>query len=298
MVRRIIVSFITSISIVSLLFTGVAHAQQSDPILSGLQYGVNLMIPPSSTNKTANVYYALGDSVAAGWGLPQSTAATARDKQCGRSPQAYATQVSKSTKLKMVNNSCKGATAGDLFTSQSVPGPNIPPQLNAAFSQGTPRLITVTAGANDAHWSSFLQQCYVSNCATSGSTKLANAYLKALQLKLYYLFSDIQSRSGGTPPTVVMTGYYNPLSANCVTPNSSITASEITWMNAEVAALNQTIKNVSSHYSFVRFAPVDFTGHDVCSSTPWIQGLNATGPFHPTATGQKAIAAAVIRALQ
>ena len=300
MVRRIILSLTASLAVISLVFAPVANAQSttSDPILQGLQYGVNLLIPPASGTKTTNTYYALGDSVAAGWGLPQSSTASSRDKQCGRSPQAYASIVAKSAKLSYVNNSCKGATAGDLFTSQSVSGPNIPPQLNAAFAKGTPRLITITAGANDAHWSAFLRQCYVTNCATETTTAVANAYLSALQLKLYYLFSDISSRSGGVPPTVVVTGYYNPISAACSAQTTAITAAEVNWMNAEVGALNQTIQNVASRYSFVRFAPVSFAGHDACSTNPWVQGLNAPAPFHPTATGQKIIAASVIKALQ
>lgn len=296
MIRRVIFSFIASLTIIGLACTSTVYAQEADPILSGLQSGVNLLIPSSTTAKTTNTYYALGDSVAAGWGLAQSTKATARDKQCGRSPQAYASYVAKSIKLRYVNASCKGATVGDLFTAQHVEGPNIPAQLKTAFHKGTPRLITITAGANDAHWSAFLQQCYVSNCATSSTTTLANAYLAAMQFKLYYAFSDIQSLSAGTPPTVVVTGYYNPVSANCVGQN--FTSQELTWVNAEVTALNQTIKNVASHYSFVRFAPVDFTGHDVCSTTPWIQTANQAAPFHPTTTGQKAIAASVIKTLR
>jgi hypothetical protein len=40
-------------------------------------------------------------------------------------------------------------------------------------------------------------------------------------------------------------------------------------------------------------APVSFAGHDLCSSEPWIQTTSDPMPFHPTATGQEAIARAV-----
>ena len=36
----------------------------------------------------------------------------------------------------------------------------------------------------------------------------------------------------------------------------------------------------------------DFTGHELCSPLPYVQGLGAAAPFHPTAAGQLAIALA------
>jgi hypothetical protein len=36
----------------------------------------------------------------------------------------------------------------------------------------------------------------------------------------------------------------------------------------------------------------DFTGHGLCSSDPWVQGIASDAPFHPTAAGELAIALA------
>ncbi len=36
----------------------------------------------------------------------------------------------------------------------------------------------------------------------------------------------------------------------------------------------------------------DFTGHELCTSQPYVQGLSAPAPFHPTVLGQLAIALA------
>lgn len=246
--------------------------------------------PPAS-------YAALGDSVAAGLGLAGVTTPTGTGTQCGRSSEAYPYTVASVMKLPLNHIACSGATAGDLFTEQGVDGPNISAQLDGAFAAGTPALITITAGANDAHWSEFVRGCYVTNCATGTATFLANSYLTALQAKLYIAFSSIYLRSAGTPPTVVITGYYNPVSSTCTTSQSNITASEITWLSAENTALNQTIANVSRHYSFVRVAPVDFTGHDICSLNPWVQSLTDAAPFHPTTAGEQVIAQSVLRSL-
>lgn len=287
-----------SVLVASLVTTLViplsAHAQDtSDPITSGLWAGSNLMLEsPSLGGKKSRVYAALGDSVAAGIGLPTTTGT---DPRCGTTKQAYAYSIAKTTKLSLVHAACSGATVGDLFTKQRLSGPNIAPQLDAAFAKGTPRLITITAGANDAHWSEFVKKCYAMTCGTANDTQAANSFLTALQWKLYYMFYSIQSRSNGTPPPVVLTGYYNPLSSRCT--SAQLTAGEITWLTGEAKALNQTIRNVTKQFSFATFVPIDFTGHDVCSSTPWVQGPHDPAPFHPTADGQKAMARAIKTAL-
>jgi lysophospholipase L1-like esterase len=242
-------------------------------------------------------YVALGDSVAAGLGLPASAGTSGRTAQCGRSAEAYPYDIAAARNLTVMNIACSGATAGDLFTAQRVPGPNIPAQLPQAFANGTPELMTITAGANDMHWTAFLQKCMAATCGSSTDTALANAYLKALQLKLHYLFNDIAYRSNGTPPVVVVTGYYNPLSDQCAAADSRLTPAEIQWFASEVAGINTALERVSSHYSFVRFAPVNFSGHDLCSTDPWVQGLQDPAPIHPTAAGQAAIAEAVLSKL-
>lgn len=293
-IRRLLLAIPLSLLVV-LSTSASAFAATSDisPIWSGLRQGFNMATGSSSDDSHANVYAALGDSVAAGLGLKKASGSTSRDVQCGRSPQAYTTTIARAANLPIINAACSGATAGDIFTEQGVSGPNIPPQLDAAFAKGTPALMTITAGANDAHWRGFLRTCYATNCATGASTTAANAYLVSLQLKLYYMFYAIQSRSSGTPPRVYVTGYYNPLSNNCL--SSRITSAEIAWLNAEATALNQTIQNVTNAFSsFATFVPVSFAGHDICASTPWVQGLAGKAPFHPTAAGQQAIAKAIL----
>jgi len=252
---------------------------------------------PTTPNSARPIYAALGDSVAAGLGLPAPANAEPGMTFCGRSSQSYAYQVAAATNMTLRHGACSGATVGDLFTKQGVNGPNITAQLDYAYAAGTPSLITITAGANDAHWDEFIRGCYASRCANGVTTSLANGYLVALQAKLYVAFTSIQLRSNGAPPPVIVTGYYNPLSTACTQYQSNITADEIAWLAAETAALNQTIKDVSSKYSFVTYVPVDFSEHDICSGSSWIQGLADKAPFHPTAAGQQAIARSVLSSI-
>jgi hypothetical protein len=144
---------------------------------------------PSNTNlgNNSGIYAAMGDSVAAGLGLTGMSNANSNDTQCGRSSQGYPSLVAQQTGYRLVNVACSGATAGDLYTNQGVQGPNIGPQLDQAFRQGTPQLITITAGANDVHWDSFARACYATDCATSLNAGLARFYLTGLQSKLLKL---------------------------------------------------------------------------------------------------------------
>lgn len=311
-------------AIIGLTGTATVHAQSTtgddsltQSILQGLWDGahfnfgpVHTPLPGSQTSTNGSTpstpvpapapptgrYAALGDSVAAGLGLPLS-GTDATTTTCGRSTQAYAYTVAKGMNMTLIHGACSGATVGDLITKQAVSGPNIPAQLDTAYANGAPSLITITAGANDAHWQDFIRACYATNCNNTATTTLANAYLVSLQAKLYASLTAISARSGGTPPQVVLTGYYSPLSQACTSLQSNITADEITWLNGETSALNQTIQNVASHYSFARFAAVDFTGHDLCFGDSWIQGLTDSAPFHPTAAGQQAIASSVLHSL-
>ena len=302
MIKRFIALIMTCslLAVAALPVATVSAQNKKDPIGSGLWSGANFDLSgktarKSSTSKPtmpdSRVYAALGDSVAAGAGLP------GQDTQCGRSNQAYPHEVARKTGLTLAHIACSGATAGDLVTKQGVSGPNLSPQLQTAFANGTPRLITITAGANDAHWDDFLRKCYGMTCGTKSDDYIAKAYLTTLKAKLHIAFTDVQRRSNGTPPPVVVTGYYNPLSSKCIAPGQ-LTAAEISWLNKEAAALNKAIQDVSKRYKkFVKFVPVSFSGHDACSADPWVQGLQDPAPFHPTAKGQSVIAQAVLRAV-
>lgn len=235
-------------------------------------------------------YAALGDSIAAGLGL-SSPADT--QEACGRTFDAYPYTVANDRGLEINHLACSGATIGDLFTEQGINGPNIPPQLDRAFASGAPELITITAGANDVRWENFLAKCYASTCGTNVDDQVASGLMAALDLKLQLLFQNIEQRSNGSPPEVVVTGYYLPFSDHCSQMEPRLTLQETSWLNAQTEILNQKLQNAADQHDFATFVPIDFTGHDICSGDPWIQTLDDPAPFHPTFEGQQAIARAI-----
>lgn len=333
MFKRIAHNCIIALLAVSFIFpAGIAYAgdttppptptssqERPDPISSGLWAGVNLdfssrnyttsssttstrssATKPTTTvpaEPTAGAYVALGDSVAAGVGLPSLVETSRRDARCGRTTEAYPYMVAEATNLPLVHVACSAATARDLFTKQYLGGPDIPAQIDRAFSGGTPDLISITAGANDIRWTWFLGRCYDSNCARDRYTLLAEAAISRMGERLDDAFEEISNKSAGNPPTVVITGYYDPVSPDCSNVTPRVTAAEVAWISERVTSINATIQNTAAQYNFVRYAPVSFIGHDLCSDDSWIQGRGDSRPFHPTAAGQTAMAQAVVSAI-
>jgi lysophospholipase L1-like esterase len=240
-------------------------------------------------------YVALGDSVAAGLGLLGTVPGS--DPACGVTNQSYARLVAESLKTSYRTFACSGATAGDLRTEQHLTGTSrdIEPQLARAFAAGTPSLISITAGANDVQWNYFVNKCNTGNCGTLADRIAIAGLLGALRTKLSSSMRNISDRSNGHPPRVVLTGYYRMFSAACAQQQSNITAGEIAWLNKQTDALNRVLIDTAKDYrSFVRYAPVTFRGHELCTATPWVQGPQDKAPFHPTYSGQRIISKAVV----
>lgn len=236
-------------------------------------------------------YAALGDSIAAGDGLPESDGPG--DAACNRSVQAYPYYVAAALGFDFIHAACRGADMDDLLASQSIPGPNPPPQLDSAFAAGTPRLITITAGANDVRWQTILLRCLRRTCGTASDARTFQNVLATLQSETQTALNQINQRSSGAPPQVILTGYYNPI-ANCTGAEPRVTSEELAWISSQLDSLNQTLASATANYSFATFVPIDFTGHDICSPDPWVQATNDPAPLHPTATGQQAIAQMIL----
>ncbi len=239
-------------------------------------------------------YVALGDSIAAGAGLPVVYGSN-EDTICGRSYEAYPYQVAAGLGTNVTHLACSGAKVDEgIYGEQERGGIEVPAQLDRAFQSGTPDLITVTIGANDVRWSKFIRSCYVWTCDTKAQSLLAKTYRADLRIELAYMLSKIQYLSNGATPTVLLSGYFAPFSNLDCVETDRITSNEQAWLQQQANALNQAIQSVIPYYSFAQYVPIDFTGHELCSADTWVQGTNDVAPFHPTAQGQAAIAEAFL----
>ena len=245
-------------------------------------------------------YAALGDSVAAGAGLPTTGLST--DVLCGRSSSAYPYQVAATLNASVTSFACSGAKVNKgLYGSQVRRGSVLPAQIDQAFSTGKPDLITMTIGANDARWIEFMTKCYITTCGTrfdNAAARVLRADLRIeLSVALYRIKQYSNASENTTPPKVLVGGYYTPLStAECVGSNR-ITPTEVSWIKSQTNSLNQALRSVTPYFSYAQYVPVSFSGHELCSDDSWVQGINGVAPLHPTAEGQTAIAQSFVNAV-
>jgi lysophospholipase L1-like esterase len=249
-------------------------------------------LPASSASAYSN-YVALGDSVAAGAGLGANL-----DTICDRSSAAYPALLAQSLGTSVNNLACSGAKVDEgIYGSQVRGGTSLSPQIDAAYANGKPDLITITIGANDVRWQGFVRDCYVWECGSSLDKARAVVYRADLRYELYMALKRIDQLSGKTEPTVLVNGYYNPIPKSDCDVTSEISATEAAWLGEQKNYLNQSIRTTASYFDFARYVPSNFGGHKLCSAESWVQGPNDVAPLHPNAAGHQALARANLKVL-
>lgn len=260
-------------------------------IVAGWIIAVVALAPVTQAATQYQHYVAMGDSVASGAGLSSAGGL------CDRSSLAYPYRVAAGMGMSVTQLACSGASINNgIYGSQNRNGTVIASQIDQAYANGQPDLITMTIGANDSLWTRFLQKCLVATCGTTLDNLTAKTLRGEMRVELYWALYRIEQKSSD-PPLVLLNGYYAPLNNDVCAGTEQITSAERAWVNARTADLNQAISSLTPWFPNARFVPVSFAGHELCSSDPWIQGLGDRMPLHPTATGQTVIANANLRAL-
>jgi len=220
---------------------------------------------------TAWNYVAMGDSYSSGVGTGSYTL----DSTCKRSVYSYPylfTQ--KHTMASFSFVACSGATTSDLISKQL-------PSLNAATN-----LVTMTIGGNDIGFANLIYQCTVSDCTTALLNTTANLS-STLGPPLDTTFNDVKQAAPNA--TVIVLGYPRVFSTSTCFGTLGITATEEKDANALADALDTLLSSYAAKYAFTyKSAITPWTGHAVCSSSPWLNGLNLfnTGEsYHPNKAG-------------
>ena len=152
-------------------------------------------------------------------------------------------------------------------------------------------MIIVSVGADDLNWAAVLRYCSVTpNC----NDRATQAYFQQQLASFSNDYLDLLSRLAALPnhPQVIINRYYNPFGTEpgCLGP-AGLTAANLHTLTSRLATLNAVLAKGAAQFRFSSPQP-DFTGHELCSTQPYVQGLGAAAPFHPTAAGQLAIALA------
>jgi GDSL-like Lipase/Acylhydrolase family len=232
----------------------------------------------------------LGDSTAAGAGLPPVARASPADSACGRSSQSYAIDLAGVNGWKALNLACDSATiAHGLLGPQQQGTQLLSPQIDAADQVKDPAVVIVSVGADDLQWSAILEYCAAT---TQCDSRASNAYFqqRLAQFSTDYLQLLIQLGSLPGHPRVIINRYYDPFGSDlsCIL-RRGLTPQKIGTIQTWLSALNQVLARGAAQFGFMSPQP-SFAGHALCSSLPYVQGLDDRAPFHPTALGQLAIA--------
>jgi GDSL-like Lipase/Acylhydrolase family len=232
----------------------------------------------------------IGDSTAAGAGLPPVGNPSTDDNACGRSSQSYAVDLASVNGWRALNLACDSATiAQGLLGPQPEGGLQIPAQIDSLNQVQDPTVVIVSVGADDLQWSAILAYCAASPQCDS---RASNAYFqqKLAAFSTDYLQLLIQLGSLPGHPRVIINQYYDPFGSivSCIT-HRGLTKAKVATIRTWLAALNQVLSKGAAQFGFLSPQP-SFAGHTLCSPQPYVQGLGDVAPFHPTAEGQLAIA--------
>jgi lysophospholipase L1-like esterase len=236
---------------------------------------VALVTAPATPSYAAGEsYVALGDSYSSGTG----TRSYIDDgTQCLRSTYAYASLTAAAKGYSLNFRACSGAVVADVTNSQL-----------SALNSST-RYVTVSVGGNDAAFADVLTECalpaWASDCA--GAVAAARTFISnTLPGRLNTLYASIRARAPGAK--VVVVGYPKIFMGKDCNLLTFFSPADQAALNDAVVLINSVTATAASAQGFTFVNPVSrFTGHAVCDSAEWINGLSnpVRESYHPNRLG-------------
>jgi lysophospholipase L1-like esterase len=235
-----------------------------------------------TASATADNYVALGDSYSAGTGTRDYSLSSG----CNRGPYAYPALIKAdrpNTNLTFV--ACSGAKTTDVLNNQV-----------QSLSTST-NIVTITIGGNDAGFSSVITQCALPLVSCNSNITNANTYISnTLPGQLNSVYSQIRTRAPNA--TVVVLGYPRLFMGVDCNAGTFFSTDEMTKLNATADLLRNVTAARAAAYGFTfKDAIPSFTGHAVCSSSEWLNGLSnpISDSYHPNRNGHKLGYEALVR---
>jgi len=167
----------------------------------------------------------------------------------------------------------------------------VPAQIGAAQQATKAQAVIVSVGADDLDWAAMLRLCAVAKtCNDKATTAYFQQQLATFSKQYFQLLTQLANLP--SHPEVIINRYYDPfdLQLNCLS-RVGLTATKLRTLSSRLATLNAVLAKGAAEFGFISVKP-DFTGHQLCTPQPYVQGLGDLAPFHPTADGQLAIALA------
>ena len=273
----------------------VLSAQRLDP--------VRFSITVSFFNCRRRTYVALGDSYSSGEGSPPfDPSAGACDRSSTAWPSIFAR---KAPVAQLANLACSGATTAALSRPFKEPVSQL-----ASLYAFDPRFATITIGGTDLGFSGVLFDCFTANCVQDGLLNRSGRRLDTFAPALWHTYRKLV----GDASSVIVVGYpslFPPTQAKTVSCGW-LQPEERRQLNALARKFDTVTKNAvgvarrkfgRSRGFRISYASTlhALAGHELCTRDSWVYPLGLSGGNnrgHPTASGQRAIARAVVSALR
>ncbi|KNX38500.1 triacylglycerol lipase [Luteipulveratus halotolerans] len=229
-----------------------------------------------TADAAAGSYVALGDSYSAGVGT------RAKVDSCYRSTYGYPALVASRYGLALSYQACSGARTADVTNNQL-----------GALSSGT-AYVSMTIGGNDVGFADVLTECaqpgWMSDCdgAIAGGRAILTGQLPG---RYDSLFGAIRSKAPNAK--IAIGGYpliFNGEDCNALT---FFSPSEEASLNSATNDLDSLIRTKATAHGASFVDPrSSFSGHAVCDSTEWINGLSnpVEESYHPNRLGNDGLA--------
>lgn len=239
--------------------------------------GIGLVAAPAAASPGTALaapstdYVALGDSYSSGTG----TNSYDLSGSCQRSSLSYpALWVARQGAASFTFAACSGATTSSLRSSQL-----------GGLNAGTD-LVTVTIGGNDADFVGTVLACRLgSDSACFSKLDSATAFIQTtLPARLDATYRDIRTRAPNA--RLVVLGYPHLYkTGSCLFEISDARRTRINAVADTLATV--TAQRVAAAGGTFVDARGPFTGHEVCSSSPWLNGTvwPVGDSYHPNRSG-------------
>ena len=255
--------------------SGAAPASALTGTVIALGLAVGTVVAAAPARAAAPSYVALGDSYSSGVGtrtyISDGTA-------CQRSTYAYPSLVAAAKGYSLNFRACSGATVADVTNTQ----------LGAL--SGSTSYVTISVGGNDAGFADVVTECalpaWASDCA--GRVSTAQAFIRGtLPARLSTLYASIRAEAPNA--TVVVVGYPRLFMGEDCNALTWFSPADEQILNDTAVLLDGVLSSAASAKGFAFVNPVSrFTGHAVCDSVEWLNGLSspASESYHPNRAGQ------------
>ncbi|HKR51410.1 MAG TPA: SGNH/GDSL hydrolase family protein [Pseudonocardiaceae bacterium] len=277
-------------------------------VLLGLTAAVQPAVAAQTTGSPRH-YVALGDSYAAGPGIPIQRLDPIG---CSRSTSNYPALVAEALDIHdVIDVSCSGARTENMTDPQPVSLGTNPPQFDALTPDTD--LVTVTISGNDIGFIQMIFTCsglsatdpFGNPCerlATAGGIDRNAQRIAAAAPKVARVLEGIRERSPRA--TVLLVGYLRilPPAVGCY-PVFPIARGDVPYLDGMQQQLTAMLADQANDHGAVFVdAYAGSLGHDACQlpGTKWVEGIAPTSPaapVHPNATGMHAVTDLILNTL-